>query len=123
LRPRTTGDRLAREIDDRVDARVARNLVETGDEPERRRQRHSLVRIARQHDRRMAGAGERRDEAAADEAGGAGHQHGLAGRERGHQLAGAAERQALHARRRREIAQAEQRDAAGRQGANALHGP
>ena len=55
-RPKSIGDRLAREIDDGIDRGVAGDLIEAGDQPERRPQLRRLRRIARQHDHVMASA-------------------------------------------------------------------
>ena len=56
---------------------VARDLIEARHQPERRAQRRSLRGIAGQHDDLVAGAGERCHQPAADEAGRAGDEHVL----------------------------------------------
>ena len=110
-RPQAAVDRLAREIDDRVDRRVARDLVELRHQRVRWPQAGGLARVARQHDRAMAGGGERLDDARSDEPGRAGDEHGLARGQRRHQVVRLAGRQTPQPLSGGEIAPAEQRNA------------
>ncbi len=81
-RPQRIADRLAGEIDHGIDPRVVRDLREVGDDPQRRPQRRRLGSISRENRHVVARAGQRFDQAAADEAGRAGDQHVLPVRQR-----------------------------------------
>ncbi len=65
-------------IDDGVDWRVRGELIEAGDQRDRRRQHLGLRGVADQRDDVVPCPAEARGKAAADEAGGASDQHGLA---------------------------------------------
>jgi hypothetical protein len=105
-RPRRVGDRLAGEVDDGVDALVARDLVERGDQPERRSERRGLARVAHQHRHLVSGAGQPRDQPAADEPGRASDEHMLPFGEGGNQLGGATGDEMSDAARGEEVAHA-----------------
>ena len=71
-RPSPGGHRLAGEVDDGVEGRVAAERGEIVDERDAAAERAALARIARQHGDAVAGVGEHGAEARADEAGAAG---------------------------------------------------
>ena len=81
-RPQAVAGRLARKIDHGIDPRVVRDLREVRHDAQRWPQRRRLGRVAGEHGDVVAGARERVDQAAPDEAGGAGDEHMLAGRQR-----------------------------------------
>ena len=115
-RPQAAGGRLARQVDDGVDRGVARDLVEMRDHAERRAQRRRLGRIAHEHDDLVARAGERFDQASPDEAGAAGDEHALPGRQCPRQLRRIAGNEPSDATRGVKVTQPEQDHAQCRQG-------
>jgi hypothetical protein len=114
---------LAGEVDDGVDCRIVRNLREAGDEMERRSQQLDLSAVAHQHGDLMTGLGQRFDQAAADEAGGAGHQHVLSAGKRRDEFASLACGEPPQPSRRAEVAQSEHENAERRHGRDQAERP
>ena len=104
--PQAVCDRLAREVDDRVDVRLVGKLREPGDQPERRGQCRGARRIARQHDHVVARAIERLHQPAPDEAGRPGDQEGLPAGKRHDQVLGRRDER-VRAARGEQVARAE----------------
>jgi hypothetical protein len=93
--PKPVRDRLAREVDDGIDARAGRQLVEAGDQPEGRPQRSGLGGVTRERDHVMARRAQGLRQPRADKSGGAGEQHRVRARQRIDQIAARAAHQPL----------------------------
>ncbi|MCS6622743.1 hypothetical protein N0B44_07470 [Roseibacterium beibuensis] len=107
--PQAVADRLSREVDDGVDAGGRGDLSEVADDRDRSRKVGGL-RIPDQGDDLVARAGQGGDQAAADEARGAGDQHTSAAGEVPTHRGGVGRDQAVGSSGRGQIAQAEESD-------------